>query len=164
MLNPMKKAGYIILLLAVVAPLGIASAQASTPKSLKKIEFTKVVDSASREWAFVQREFPPSSNPNQMVSLATVDLNGDGILEHAFYVSGSASCGGGNCDLAIYKGGRSKRRLIFEAATGPLIYVLKSRAAGYHDIGIPRTDFSSSKRTHPYVILSWDKHSYHWKE
>jgi hypothetical protein len=161
--NIMTKALYLSLLLAAMMPPGVASAHSSSARPLEKVEFRAPVDASSSEWRFIQTEFPASDNPNQVVSIAEIDLNGDGVPEHAFFVTGSSSCGGGNCDLAIYKDRCSGRRLIFNVASGPLFYVLRSKVAGYHDIGIPRIDPTPGKRSYPYVIWSWNGQRYQLK-
>lgn len=104
-----------------------------------KIDFGSGVELKpnSPEWPFANREFPGNKNPRQIIWIRKQDLNDDGNAEILFYVTGTMSCGVHNCDLRIYSDVGRDRELIFEAATGPVMYILSTKTQGFHDLAIP---------------------------
>lgn len=117
-----------------------------------KVEFEAELTRTSPEWSFAENTFPRTDDPGRRVSAEKIDVDGDGKFETAYYITGTASCGAGNCDFRIYKEYPAGPRLVLQAATGPLFYVLPSKTASYADVAFPA---GATTGTNPELYSIW---------
>lgn len=87
--------------------------------------------------AFVQNYVKPSPDTTLRVSVATVDLAGDGRKETLVYLSGQDWCGTGGCPLLVLvRDGLSFKVMSKTTITRRPIRILPTRSHGWSDLGV----------------------------
>lgn len=121
-----------------------------------RLEFAADLEPSSPDWAFAEATFPRTDDPMRRVSSLKIDLDADGKPETAYYITGTASCGTRNCDFRIYKKFPDGQRLILQAATSPVFFVLQTRTAGYADIAFP-AGLPEESGPEKYTVWRWSQ-------
>jgi hypothetical protein len=87
--------------------------------------------------AFLQNYVKESPDTTLRVSVAAVDLGGDGKKETLVYLSGQDWCGTGGCPLLVLaREGSSFRVISTTTITRPPIRILPTRSHGWSDLGV----------------------------